>query len=140
MKPIIRDMNGKEVKPGDLLQQVKGWYGMTSFHYHVCYDDGANYSPEIRDLGANNVGMCNPETECVNLGHITQCYKSLPLNEYGERIWNADDWEYYFNIRAYKSPDQDPYNVACMTPKQIMISRKRNNFPEGWELPEEDKT
>lgn len=137
----IKDMNGVLVNAGDILHQVKNYYGMIDFHYHVCFDDGY-YGIEIRDLGANNVGMCEPEHECVNLGHITKCYKTLPINKCKQGIWGSDEWMYYFKIWPYKKEDEDRYDsygIKDLPPEELTRIHDLNNFPKGWELPEEDK-
>ena len=129
-------MNGKEMKPGDLLEQVKNkMWPQRSFHICYCED---RYGVQIRDLIANNSHMCDPQHDCVNLGHITQCYKSPGVKE----EWGTDEWMYYFLIWPYKKDNEntcDSYGIQDRDSKELAKIHKLNNFPEGWELPEEDR-
>lgn len=129
------------IKPGDIVYSEGSFGGKNNeFNWHICYDDGEEYSPDTRDLGANNCGMFDPDHDSFeNYGHISQCYKSLPLGQNGNKIFGADDWEYYFGCRAWKDPEFDPYSLRYQTPEELAERLKLNNFPEGWQLPEEDK-
>lgn len=122
------------VKPGDIVYDPWTSGEDNSCNWHICYDNGRGYSPEIRDLGHNNCGMADLDGSHKNYGHISKCYKSLPIK------FGANDWEYYFQIPAHRDlENNDWYNLQDQTPEELNESLKRNNFPEGWTLPEEDK-
>lgn len=132
------DRHGTEIKPGHILEKDP-CDPKDPWRYFVCYDDGREWGPQIRDLNANNVGMCDtgPNGNVKVLGHIIEVYNKMEPDEFGHGWWGKDDWEYYFSVPAPPN-DFDSYFLREMTPEMLRETWDRNNFPKDW-TPEQIK-
>ncbi len=92
------DCYGVPINPGDVLEQKELNESNAPWRYFICFKaTGGNI--EVRDLNANNVGMCNIglDGDVKNIGHWT---RHPEIEE--------DEWYHYF-------PEAFPDNAAEMT-------------------------
>ena len=88
-----KDSNGKEIKPGDIIEAVDCPEG-SGEKYHVCFADRWG-DVEIRDLGNNNLYAWQQYNVIKNLGHFSANAKLL----------NYEDLEHSFGLNIDKLLD-----------------------------------
>lgn len=91
------DYAGKEILPGHILELVEIDPGNEPWRYHVCYREGDTIF--VRDLNANNVGMCSVYGPNGNGGVLG--YNDVKvLGHYKEHpdILDDEDVDFYFGL------------------------------------------
>ena len=87
MDESLVDSNGTPIKVGDIIECPEVPFPEHACRWHACFLNGYNETPEIRDLGHNNIGMWTCHGPCFNRGPY---WRHLD-------ILSDDDLSYYFH-------------------------------------------